>query len=330
MNKSKYSIILFSILFVTAILSIRAKQKDNENFLSKIGFTGNIESITIREYNVSGDTSNYVKGTLKFKSKLVFDKFGNLIERTKYGTDFEIVNIETYKYNKRNQVIQNCAYSPNEILISKSIVDYGKKGIKTSFKEYNSRGKLLDYRKYNADKNGNIVESYSAIGSVFPRIISKYNSKNNLKEEKIMKSFNNIRYNYYKYDKNGYVVQELKLKSNGSIESKFKARYDKKGNQVSKITFDEEDRIVEKVVSQYDNKKNVIEENYFYPDGNFKYRVNIFYDKFENSTVYKYTGYYNDQYDYKYIYDKRENIICTIIFYAGTAESLEEIEIIYF
>ncbi len=329
-NQLKYSTVLCSILIITIILSISAKNKDKESFLSQLGYNGNIKSLTVKEYNVSGDTSTFVKGALVSSSKSVFNKYGNMIESIKYKIDNSIIERETFEYNISNNVTQHCIYSSNGILISKSIVDYDTKGIKTFYKQYNSNRRLIAHEKFIADEKGNIVESYNAFGSVYPRTISKYDSKNNLVEEKIISSVTNIKYIYHNYDKKGNVVYELKLKSNGSIESKFKSKYDKKGNKVLKIVFDGEDKIVEKIVFQYSKKKKIIKENYFYPDGSFKYSINTYYDKFEKPIKYKYTGYYDNQYDYKYIYDKKGNIISTIRFWAGNAEFMDEVELVYF
>lgn len=319
-----------SLLLILALLSISAINKEAFNFLNALNYKGKIKSFKLTTYHALGDTICIEKGKKVSSTLMYFNENRKLIKQIRYDNNDTIIESTTYKYNKYNQLVELCTYASNGSLSSKAIKVYNKKGVKTETKKYNSFERLVNYSKYIADSKGNIIESYNAIGSVYPKILLKYDSKNNLIEEKIITSVGNVTYNRYTYDKSGNIIQFQKLKLDGSIEEKYEAKYDKKGNQVSKILFDHDNKITKKINFFYNKKGEEIEQLHFNPDGSFYYSEITSYDKFGNPIKYQHTGYYSGIVEDRRIYDKRDNVIETTRIKDGIPESISEVELVYF
>lgn len=190
-------------------------------------------------YNVFNDTENFIV-------YYIYDNKGNQIKKNIYEKE-ELVERHTYKYDKKNNLIE--------------------------YKWFNRDGSLRFLRTYKYDSNGNQIElNWHEIGSPSH---NRYTSKYNKKGQKIKEDLD-------VYSKNTFVSHDTKwiykYNSKGNLIKVYKYWFNKK--------YKENDYLYETFLYKYDTNNNEIERTIYDTNGNLerKYTCKYQYDKKGNWT----------------------------------------------
>ena len=160
----------------------------------------------------------------------------------------------------------------------------------------------LNYR-YNDEKEEKIgYDFYNADGSLYHKIVFKYDDKGNVIEEKVYDTNDSLNYkSLYKYDIYGNRIEENDYDASGTLNNKVVYKYDVTGNKVEQNGYNADGDLVNKITFKYDDKGNIIDENGYNADGSLNYK-----------------------WTYKYEYDDQGNWIKRIEFKYNNAEYVVE------
>ncbi|MCK4663351.1 MAG: hypothetical protein KAT68_10830 [Bacteroidales bacterium] len=130
--KKKYLLIILSLIIS---FTINAQSKKNIKEL-------NINSTTVWEYDYKTGKEKKYK-----KSKSVFDKEGNIIEKTEYDNNDKISKHRKYEYDKNNILVKEIRLNENGKIYK--VIEYKYDGkLKTEKSIYDGNGKLKSKKEY--------------------------------------------------------------------------------------------------------------------------------------------------------------------------------------
>jgi hypothetical protein len=144
------------------------------------------------------------------------------------------------------------------------------------------------------------------------------------------------------YNPEGYLIRTTDYSDKNQIEFIYDYSYDTSDNLISITGIDSLGQLTSKVVRSYNNQNKLHELYYYLPDGTYKYRNVRTYDKdgreselawywttgFKSKNVYRYQGWNKisdteldtegkSAYEWKYKYDKRNNLVEAAQYYPG-------------
>ena len=231
-----------------------------------------------------------------YKSKYDYNSDGTVKKtETYYDEDFsETVN---YEYDSQKRVIREIRFT-SENPQDSCVTDYtfNAAGLLISVKTADLNSKeLLSSLEYKYDSAGNMIEStenvYEGKVSVFyEKITHKYDARGNCIAEKYSRKYSAPFTREYKYDKNGFVIEE-----NDSSESGGSVYYytrDKYGNPLTAEIYE---------VGSSGKKTLIDEQSYTYEYGNDEITVNMV------EVRYKPNGKIDSKEDSVYIFKYFEN-----------------------
>ena len=145
---------------------------------------GDVESVTISEYDLKEKFGEVVKGDLEERVVGRFNEKGDVIEGAEYNSDGSLDEKIIYKYDSKGNEIERAEYNSDGSLDDKLIYKYDSKGNKIEQAFYNSDGSLNEKIIYKYDSKGNEIERarYNSDGSLDRKLIYKYDSKGNIIE----------------------------------------------------------------------------------------------------------------------------------------------------
>ncbi len=245
---------------------------DNKgNLIMDVMYTpiGNIRSLATYSFNTQGiqtsrKVQNYDKdSSVRFSSETIYNSWGRPIKMLHYvKTELKETNI--YTYDRKGRLIKDESVMPNDTVEYFFSYKYNKKNLLieeiSTVSEINDKGKRIYHAgqkyKYKYDKNGNPIEQIICLENNVLLTISSsvYDEKGNLIED----------YSYdendgklrakkvFTYDNNGNII-EIKIYSS-SGESIYKTTYDENGNPIESISYDKT-RPKRKTIYKYDFHK---------------------------------------------------------------------------
>lgn len=198
-------------------------EDDFENITATYNEKGNL--IEVSEYDP-------ISGSLRWKTKYVYDDTGKQIEKNWYDSDGDLESKTKFLYDEKGNLIETDFYESDGSFDGKIMYTYDEKGNEIERKDYMSGGSLYSKVKSIYDDNGNKIKS------------SQYQSDGSLDvHEK------------YVYDKNGNRIEVSW--SGQNLNGKMKIAYDDKGNPIEWSNHDSEGNSEEgKYTYQYDKKGN--------------------------------------------------------------------------
>ena len=285
MKRALILAIFVSLFAVSAFAQTAPKAPERKYWCNDMGnklhpLYGNVASVAIYYYNVSGTANNVLKESFAGKESYKFnvqghviefisdeikrickyDSSGNILEHILYGDPYE-AGKTTYTYNAQKQLISSKFYFLTGELFTKDIYKYHNNGalveklqyssnnefIGKHIYKYNSQGKLVEETCY--DENGVLerktTNEYTPTGYLLRQTEAIYNKNGTLSEK-----------DFSKYDSHGNII-EL-----GDIKRPFKNNitYDAKGNIIGEVCIDSNGQTVEKRSYRhtYDAKGNII------------------------------------------------------------------------
>ncbi|GEM_PF-5182689 len=179
-----------------------------------------------KKFNIDGNEIERKKfdvvGNLYFSKYLKYDKFKRLIRQQTIWADSTKNYTIDYTLDSNNNVITQTNYNWESEIVSRESVFTEKNHTKTTVQDFNIDGKLWN------------------------KVISHFNSHNNLIELK-------------RYDNNLNLISKLNI------------TYDKNNNEVKKVTVDKNNKPIAISTKKYDNSSNLIfhEEKYFISNYHF-------------------------------------------------------------
>lgn len=160
---------------------------DLKNDLKKLNLFGKV--ISVKEYSYSAELINggIAKGNREreylntYDNFTIFNESGYILEKYNYKSDSTIYDTQTFKYDNRNNLIEENYHNNYENTKIKFIYGYNVKGQLFSKKTYNENNILTSTLKYEYENNNKIVNclSYDENGNYVSTNISHYDENGN-------------------------------------------------------------------------------------------------------------------------------------------------------
>ncbi len=249
---------VIAMIFATACVNKNATLNENSDFVAapkkekapkRQGWSdyppfplyGDVESVTISEYNT-------------------IELFGVIFKK-------ELHHKDTYKFNSNGDVVEKTSYNGNKLA---SLTKYDPYVNKLEEVNYNDDGSSYIASVATYDFNGNIIEliEYDSDGTLSDKYLCKYDSNGNIIEVIGYDSDGTLSDKYlYKYDSNGNIIEEIEYNSEGSLRYKELCKYDSNGNIIELIEYDSDGTLIYKVLYKYDSNGNMIEDIVYKSNG---------------------------------------------------------------
>ncbi|MBR1770216.1 MAG: hypothetical protein IJ748_07160 [Bacteroidales bacterium] len=279
---------LIKIIFLISVVSFFSCSQKRETDLQKTGLKGNVKSIREITYAAFGTADTLIQGEIT-------DNLSNENTYTVYNPQGFITDV--FKYDKNNIIKYKWKFYYD---------DGGEKQL--SGKRYEALDMEEDSTAYVYDKKGNPVEYlyYYADGSLKFKILSKFDKKGNLTEEKQLDEKNLVKQiSKFKYS-GGNLTEGRSYDKNSALQVKSVYTYDKQGNMLS--------------VTMSDGKNKPISR------GEYSYNA----DGFVQTELLKRQGYTDLLLEYIYTIDSQGNWIQRIMLSDNEAFQITKREIEYY
>ncbi len=218
-----------------------------------------------------------------------YDSSTNLIEELKYDSSRNMLEKTEYAYDKDNNRISSVYYNCFGWLCSKAEYSYDGKGNVLVESQY-INGTLLDQEKNptikapskistNVTLNNRVAHSYDRTGNRIKSIrfdcnedvcyIDEFSYTNNDKLLVQSRSLGKkiLNRSKFKYDTNGFKIEEISYTSNDIKFQKIRFVNDKNGKAVRQMTYSADDSLWETRTFAYDENKNIISMKAFDANG---------------------------------------------------------------
>ncbi len=239
--------------------------------------------------------------------------------KVKQISNFKYEAVDKFGKIEKGEIIQDSSYHYG----NNYIIKFNEKGDEIEINNYNSNSEgSLFYKVINKyDETGNRIEEnwYKSDGSLDRKYIYKYDEKGNIIEEKKYYSDGNMAWGYSdKYNEKGKKIKrKFYDKHNGSLSSKGTYSYNEKGNMIEFKVYEPDGSLSFKSTFRYDEKGNRIEENVYKSDGSLLQKITYKYNEKGNrieENVYKSDRSLDFKITLKYKFDKMGNWIKKIEF----------------
>lgn len=231
-----------------------------------------------------------------YKSKYDYNSDGTVKTETYYCEDFsETVN---YEYDSQKRVIRETEFTsenPQDFCVTDYTFNAAGLLVSVKTSDLNSK-ELLSSLEYKYDSAGNMIESTENVyeGKVlvsYEKITHKYDAQGNCIAEKYSGKDSAPFTREYKYDKNGFVIEENDSSESGGSVSYYTR--DKYGNPLTAEMYD---------VDSSGKKTLIDEQSYTYEYGNDEITVNMVEVRYKpNGKI-----------------DSKENRVCTFKYFENT------------
>jgi hypothetical protein len=215
-----------------------------------------------------------------------------------FNNEYEIYQKYTYKYDEKNNKIEEAYSDKNNHVYLKCKTKYNPNGKKKEYflhdtndvvyshnvYIYNEKNYLIEevdkikdsveFMKvtYKYDNMGNMIDHITLrFGKFFGRTIYKYDNKRNLIEYKYFQNRDSVGWGKsYKYDDQGNKIEYIYFYIDSSVNklyNKWTAKYDDHINEIEKAYYNEQNEISIIEITKYDDKNNKIEKLKTLADG---------------------------------------------------------------
>jgi hypothetical protein len=243
--------LLFILFIFSNLFHYSCSGEKDKNDLSRLNLKGRIKVLKESQYLVDANGGEVNKGDLSMISISYFNEIGNLVEKRFYASNGDLWFRHVYKYNSRNNCIEEIRHDPESKISSRTIMEYDKKGNKkTRVSTYNQYNELSSKEVYKYDDKGNNIET------------AWHNAKSNL-----------IRKSAFKYDNKDNLIQMISYDAGGKLSDKVTYTYDEYGNMVTSVNYAADDVVKNKSGFKYaefgkqDNWIKRVEYNNGIPNG---------------------------------------------------------------
>ena len=240
----------FIVTILMVVISPCIQAKNNRSDVRQDRLIGNVKSVTLSSYRVSGVPGKIEKGRVIVTSSSRYDEAGNLVE---------------FISSALNDTIDN------EVMhfeATKSIFKFGADGNLIAKNDYNPDGTLDDSSFYKVDSKGSRIDifTYKANGTLSSNSTSEYDLRGNLIESTEYEKGKLKNWNTNKYDDRFNEIEEDGFEGNGKLKWKELLSYDNKGNLVDVTDYKRDDSFAARYRYRYDNRGNLAEEYEYHSD----------------------------------------------------------------
>lgn len=223
-----------------------------------INFNGKVKLVKEVEFALKVKFGEVVKDEIKSIQILKYDSNGNLIEKSINSLGFSF--LYKYKYNQNDNIIEETRFAVN---------NQDEKGLSTIIFNYDENQKIISKESlnekiiYKYDSNGNQKEEDIISNGIFKyRTIFMHDNVGNLLERSVYNSEGQFIYKYeFKYDKKRFIIEEKNFNSDFKLVSKNNYKYDSNGNLIKKNTYlGGSVQSEKKFIYKYDEYDNWIEK----------------------------------------------------------------------
>lgn len=189
-----------------------------------------------------------------------FNKEGYLIERSSINTFRKGSYREVYEYDKAGNKIKAKNFSPYDILVSETRMEYNEFNQKTKELKFENDTLVSSYI-IEYDQENKIVTSYftQADFNITRKSVYEFTEDNERKKLTFYDFENNInRILEYTYNKKGLIVEKFfnDIARNNSFKTIYK--YNKLDKLISEVEYDKFNKVVNQKYIEYDKKGNLI------------------------------------------------------------------------
>ncbi len=126
--------------------------------------SGQLEWKLIYQYDNKGNKilqKSFKNDTLMDKWTFTYNKKGNLIESKRYNDEITINGIYSYKYDDRENLIEESWRSGYDgEVIYKYTFEYDKKNLNTELRSYDKKDNIIYTHNYTYDEQGNLIHTH--------------------------------------------------------------------------------------------------------------------------------------------------------------------------
>ncbi len=238
--------IYYLLTFLIFHCACNAENKSND--LTKSNLNGKIKSVKESHYRAEkqpGNTEESFESRGGFET--VFNMQGYKISYTSHEPDGRISSKNFYKYDDKNNLIEEEIYYRDE-LSNRISYKYDDKGNLIEKTTLDADGKLTLRQSYKNNDRGNKIEErhHNNEDVFYNKIVFEYDERNNLIEENHYDAddLHCIR-NNYKYDDTGNMFEEDHHSLlNDMFDYKNQFKYDTKGNVIERLDPEDESGIL--------------------------------------------------------------------------------------
>lgn len=252
-------------------------------------------------YNYNQESGSINGSSSGWSDKFEYDSMGKLTQESYYDSYGSLTTRRGYVYNSFGDITEESRYNSNgrNNYRNTYAYKYDSDGKMLEKYSYSSSGSLVSAQKYCYNLSGNLVEDWSYGSDGTLGTQRKYDSQGNLIEEYIPGS---EWYEKYTFDSSG---KRLEFSYN-RYGNKGKATYiyDSVGKLLEIVYYDSVGMVSSNEKTTYDLNGNPVNGPYLNSDGLIEYAENRVYDSLGNKIM--------DEYQYcryKYVYDSLGNLI---------------------
>ena len=172
--------LFLTALFLFTSYSIAKPKAPERQGWDNYPLYGDVEEVTISEYELSEKFGEEVKGNLSSKELYKFNERGDVIEAARYNSDGELYDLygnakAIYKYDSNGNEIEEADYNSDGELFWKKNSKYDSKGNQIEWAHYNSDGELRWKIIPKYDSMGNLIEGKKYESAIMiPRELTEY------------------------------------------------------------------------------------------------------------------------------------------------------------
>lgn len=231
---------IFLLALLTFICSCNAATVENkDNSQANSNLKGEIKSIKESYYRAEKQPGN-TEESFEYRGafETVFNIEGYKISYTTHEPDGRISSKELYKYDNRNNQVEEEIYYGDELSFRK-LYTYDDMGNLIEKTTLDDNGELSLKQLYKYNDKGNIIEErhHNNEDVFFNKIVFEYDEKNNLTEESHYSEDDMHRLKTkYKYDDTGNMLEEdFHSLLDDTFDYKIQFKYDSKGNLIERL-----------------------------------------------------------------------------------------------
>ena len=358
---------LKSVFLLIVICTSLASQPQNDILLKNSEkpfiYQNRIKSKSIMEYRYSKEQDGVLADSGYKSFYFAYDDRGNMTEYSKYHVFTDLTVKEFYQYGKNDRLIQNNRYNSKNDIIEMISYKYNKKGqlkselheayynsvrvgvyftilasvmenelfgrvqdelaIEPRLESYTIIVNITDPEEQNqyiviGDQNDPSSPRYwwSQLSMATQKELLAYQGPNRKEHEYVSKFINEVKFSY---NKTGNLTKREVYNTSGNMIEKESYKYDAAGRKISYTKYNENDKAVSMETYSYDGSGRLIESAGVEPGGSITGRLSMNYD--ENGNI-KEKIWYNrfGEINGKYVYIYEGSILKEEIKFRGESE----------
>lgn len=288
---------IFTLLALTSVFLMYS-----QNTAESYDLYGKVKSVEHISQNVSLVNGQLSRSGDTEKYQMNFNPAGFLNNYARFNKEGKLIWRESIEYSTSNKKTLYAKYESKELVNKVFVFKYDKND--------NLIQKTIFASNEFFDQNGKVVKSKLIDDYFDTRYNYKYDSVNQLIEERVFNTKGEVSSAYsHIYDKEGNCTETI-LRSDGFVVLRYVYGYDEKGNRRTVVEYGKDDEILKKKAYHYDAAGRKTKEYIYRKNGAFIRKILYTYDA--NGNLIKYLDAHpNGQIIKKYTYkvDAKGNVI---------------------